>query len=181
MSMVIRGAILSLVVFYLYVAYIVTHPNVSAAYRDYYIARSTDLTIAERRKLPPLQAGRDHDHKDAAIAFDHWSAPEETFRWNDGTSARIIFKLNAVPTAQAPGRLVVNLMPHGVQRTRWRLNGADLGERQVTGEAQLAFSLAPGMLRAGENVVEIDMPDARRPNTSDGRLLGLAFRSLRLE
>lgn len=72
-------------------------------------------------------------------------------------------------------------MPHGAQRTRWRLNGTDLGERQVAGEAQLAFPLKPGLLQAGENVLEIEMPDARRPNESDGRLLGLAFRSLRLD
>jgi hypothetical protein len=43
--------------------------------------------------LPPLQAGREHDHKDAAIGFDKWSGPEETFRWNDGKPAKLTFKL----------------------------------------------------------------------------------------
>ena len=181
MNMVIRGAIITLGAFYLYVAYLMTHPNVSAAFREYYILRSTDLTVAERRKLPPLQPGRDYDHKHAALGFDKWTAPEETFRWNDGKSARIIFKLEPGAVAQAPGRLVFNLMPHGTQRTRWRLNGADLGERQVAGDTQVVFPLKPGSLREGENVVEIDMPDARRPNDSDGRLLGLGFKSLRLE
>lgn len=93
MSLVIRGAIVSLCAFYLYVAHATIHPKVSDAYRDYYILRSTDLTVAERKRLPPLQAGREHDHKDAAIGFDKWSGPEETFRWNDGKPAKLTFKL----------------------------------------------------------------------------------------
>lgn len=181
MNVVIRGAIISLAAFYLYVAYLMTHPNVSAAYRDYYILKNTDLSIAQRKKLQPLQIGRDYSHKDTAIGFDGWSGPEETHRWNDGKSASLVFRLDPGPVAQAPRRLALNLLPHGTQRTRWRLNGTDLGERQLAADTQLAFSLAPGLLREGENVLRIEMPDARRPGSGDGRVLGLAFKSLRLE
>jgi len=181
MNVVIRGALISLAALYLYVAYLVTHPNVSAAYRDYYILKNTDLSIAERKKLPSLQPSRDYSHKDAAIGFDRWSGPEETHRWNDGKSARLLFRLEQAAVAQAPRQLGLRLMPHGTQRTRWRLNGTDLGERTLAAEAQLEFALVPGLLRTGENVLEIDMPDAHRPDSGDGRVLGLAFKSLRLE
>jgi hypothetical protein len=72
-------------------------------------------------------------------------------------------------------------MPHGTQRTPWRLNGADLGELLLADDTQRVFPLAPGSLRAGESMVEIDMPDAHRPNDSDGRSPGLAFKLVRLE
>jgi hypothetical protein len=181
MTIMIRSAIISLVVFYLFVLYLMTHPNVSPAYRDYYILKSTDLTVKERARLPALQPGREYAHKDAAIGFDKWSGPEETFRWNDGKRARLVFRLDSATLAQAPTRLVLNLSSHGSQRTDWRLNGAGLGARQVAGDGVLEFSLKPGMLRSGENVIEIDLPDAHRPNDSDNRALAIAFRSLRLQ
>lgn len=181
MTVVVRGMIVFLAALYLYVTYIVTHPNVSVAYRDYYILRSTDISIAQLKKLPPLQIGHDYTHKVADIAFDGWSVPEDAFRWNDGKTAKLIFTLSPESVAQAPHRLVIDLVPHGEQRTRWWLNGKDLGWHQIAGDMKLTLSLSPGVLRARENVVEIEMPDAHRPNESDGRRLGLAFKSLRLE
>lgn len=181
MKLLVRGAIVCLLAFYLYLAYLMTHPNVSQAYREYYILRSSGLSIAERRNLAPLRPGQDYSHQTTAIGFDGWSGAEPTHRWNDGKSARIIFKLDAAALAQAPRRLVLTLMPHGPQRTHWRLNGTGLGERQVAREMQLAFALSPGLLREGDNVLEVDMPDAHRPDNGDGRVLGLAIKSFRLD
>jgi hypothetical protein len=181
MNVVVRGAILLLGIFYLYVTYLMAHPNVSAAYRDYYILRTSDLSFAERKKMVSLRIDQDYGHKDTAIGFDGWSVPEEWFRWNDGKSAKLIFKLDLETVAKVPARLVLHVLTNGKQRTRWKLNGADLGERRVDGDTRLVFVLRPDFLHAGENVVEIDMSDAHRPNQSDGRALALAFVSLRLE
>ncbi|XYJ11326.1 hypothetical protein ACSUZJ_04885 [Telluria sp. B2] len=181
MTIMIRSAIISLVVFYLFVFYLMTHPNVSADYRDYYILKSTDLTVKERARLSAMQLGQEYAHKDAAIGFDKWSGPEEAYRWNDGKRARLVFRLDSDTVAHAPTRLVLSLMPHGTQRTGWRLNGNELGTRQITSEGLVTFPLKPGMLRSGENVIEIDLPDAHQPNDNDGRALGVAFKSLRLE
>ena len=180
MSGLIRISIIVLAAFYLVVVYLVANPNVSPAYRDYYILRTASLSDAQRKQLQPLQIGRPYTHRDSVLGFDGWSWPEETHRWSNGKSAKIVFRLDA-KAAQAPQRLALRLASLGTQRTRWRLNGTDLGERRIGGEAELVFPVKPGLLREGENVVEIELPDARLPGNGDARRLALAFKSLELE
>ena len=180
MSGLIRTSIIVLAAFYLVVVYLVANPNVSPAYRDYYILRTTSLSDALRKQLQPLQIGKPYTHRDPVIGFDGWSEPEETHRWSSGKSAKMIFLLDTT-AAQGPRRLAIRLAPLGTQRTHWHLNGTDLGERRIGGEVELAFPVKPGLLREGENVVEIELPDARMPGNGDARTLALAFKSLRLE
>jgi hypothetical protein len=182
MSVVIRGAIFLLIAFYLYVMYIVKHPHVSDSYREYYMLRTSDVSIGERKRMLPIQIGHDYMHKDATtIGFNGWAWPEDAFRWNTGKSAGFLIKIDSDTLARSPTHFVFDLMSNGKQHTHWQINGVDLGEYVIEKDGQFILPLKPGSLRIGENVIKIDMPDAHRPNQNDDRELGLAFKTLRLE
>lgn len=179
MKSLFRAGIVVLAAFYLFLLYAVANPRVSQAYRDYYILKSTDLSIAQRQALAPLQPGRLYDHQDAALGFDRWSGAEPTHRWSMGKQVRLVFRLDGAGAgAQA---LVLHVAPLDRQPTTWRLNGRALAEPVLDRETELRLTPAPGLLRPGENVLEIDLPGARSPGSGDPRLLALAFKSLRIE
>ncbi|WP_313706118.1 hypothetical protein [Massilia sp.] len=179
MKAIVRAAIVLLAAFYLFLVYAVANPRVSQEYRDYYILKTTDLSIAQRQGLAPLQPGRAYGHQEAALGFDGWSAPEPSHRWSNGKRVRLIFRLDAA--GAGAHALVLHVAPLGTQAITWRLNGRQLAVRELDRETELRLAFEPGLLRAGENILEIDLPGAHSPGSGDPRLLALAFKSLRIE
>ena len=135
----------------------------------------------QRRRLRDYQAGADiTPASDRAVFFD-WHAPEKGWRWSRGASSELLFRL----AAAAEERLwVVELVAGslGEQRVSLQLNGEPLAELRLEGFSPTAhtFVVAAASLRFGEeNRMRFEVPGARS-TAEDSRVLGVAFRSLRL-
>jgi hypothetical protein len=181
MKKVTRLAIVLVLAFYGIVLYALAHTNVSDAYRDYYILRSNNLSIAERKRIQPIEEGRVYTFRDQAIGFDGWYMPQETQRWNIGKSAKIVFRLDSARSADAPRAVVMRIAPWGSQKTVWRLNGEQIEAREIGQETQLRLPLKNSLLRDGENFLQLDMPDARELGKGNPKLWAIAFKSMTFE
>lgn len=114
-----------------------------------------------------------------------FSGPEEGYRWSDGKEARIVFSLRG---GAAPRLITVSGASYLRQRVRVRINGVDAGDMLFTGgrleERTLAIPPA-AQSEDGQYEIAFGFPDAVRPadkrGDGDTRLLGLAFRWIRLD
>lgn len=162
--------------FYAFVAALAARPQVSEAYRDYYIDRQVELSIRERQELPPLRRGKIYTHTTKAIGFVGWAPAETRYRWSLGHNAKVIFVIDDKAPPPATLRLAVTSL--GPQRVLWTLNGATRGEAVLDGEGLAYLDIEADSLRTGENVLRLEFPDAHRPSNEDPRTLALALHTL---
>lgn len=176
------AAVLSVALFYLYVLGVTLIPDVSEEYRDYYITRESGLSPMERKRMGAVAPGDVLAFDDPKIGFDSWSGAEEGFRWSLGARPQLHFLLRDEEDAAGIDALVLQVRPMGEQRVRVFLNGEALGEHHLSSSQGVALSIpvAETLLHEGENILSLELPDARRPGNGDPRELGLAFISLHL-
>lgn len=122
------------------------------------------------------------------FALTGWSVPEATETWAIGTASRIVLPRPSTPAAYV---VVLRLRPHVItgkieaQRLGVTVNGTMLDAFTLT-HATTRACVIPWSVVTARPKLEIDfaMPDAARPtnlaNSTDSRLLGVAFTSLRL-
>lgn len=115
--------------------------------------------------------------KDPRLSFTGWSTPEGTHLWSLGTRSSIRFTLKN--SSALKGRLSLQVASFGLQKVNIHLNQAQVFNGQLNGEMQIETSHAPYV--EGENLLEIDTPDAQAPSANDARLLGLALRNLQIK
>jgi hypothetical protein len=174
-----RIAIGALCAFYLAVAWTAVHPQVSPAYRAYYIEGSDFMSPWQHRQLAPLAPASEHGADDPALMFDGWPARGDGQRWNGGRSARLVFRVDGHALAAGPHALTLRLLPLGTQASEWRLNGQAIGSHRLQGASVLRLDLAPGSLRPGENELRVTLPDARVVGKGNLRMWALRFDGLR--
>ncbi|MCB1664959.1 MAG: hypothetical protein KDI28_04230 [Pseudomonadales bacterium] len=180
MKRVLLGALLSVLLFYLYVLGVTLIPDVSDEYRDYYITRQSGLSPRERERMETVFPGETLLFDTTKIGFDSWSAAEAGFRWSLGASPQLHFLLETGQEAAEIVALELELRPMGRQRVRVVLNDQALEDHELTEAETLRISVPDTLLRAGENTLRLELPDARRPGNGDPRELGLALVSLSL-
>lgn len=180
MSLIFKSIVLLLSIFYSFVLNIALNPKVSDAYREYYISKTTSLSPTERKKFPPLEIGKFYSHQTDAIGFDGWSNAEENYRWNSRNSVRIIFRLKNT-LLYFPKKIVLHVVPFRIQMIRWSLNSGKISDVIVKEEMDLTLSLENSRLYEGENILYLNLPDARRADNRDQRFLAIALKSFRLE
>jgi hypothetical protein len=112
-----------------------------------------------------------------------WSLPEEGFTWTDGPQATLRLLLDGpardatlaftVPIANTePGRL-------DRQRVVVSVNAAQVGTVLVPGAGHYTLAVPGRLLREGENLLALDLPDARSP-AAGGRRLAVALHTMQL-
>lgn len=137
----------------------------------------------------PLLIG--HGSDPDAIRLRNFDTPEEEFAWSMGRFAEAVFDCDpGALAAAAGGALLLDIDTFRVppvlagQNLLVFLNGLRVHSAFVTARSILAIQLRPGMLRAAENTLTFDLPDAIRPmefGMEDGRMLGLKLFSIALE
>lgn len=132
-----------------------------------------DLPL-ESEKAPVFGAT---SFKDPRLSFMGWSTPESTHLWSLGTRSSIRFTLKN--SSALKGRLLLQVASFGLQEVTIRLNQTQIFNGQLNGEMQIDKAHAPYI--EGENLLEIDTPDAQAPSANDARLLGLALRNMQIE
>lgn len=101
---------------------------------------------------------------------------EDGFRWTDGNRASITFNWDdAVDFLQ----LRIRCSTFGQQRISLSLNNFDIYDETVHGDQVMLISNIPSLKR-GHNVLQFNLPDARKPEAGDGRFLALAFREFEI-
>ena len=147
--------------------------------------RWSGASVVARRYEPG--ATIDFANPDSTIGYlqDGFSSQEDGFRWSDGPSARLALR---VPVSTRPFRLAWSAQSFGRQRVRVDVNGVTVGDTVLTGSdlEERTFPLLPDLpVREGLYEIRFHFVDAARPSdrigTDDGRLLGLAFRWLRMD
>lgn len=178
MNLLLKTTSALLVAFYALVAILAFNPEVSEAYRDYYIDRNIGLTVTERKDLPPVRLGTIYSHRTKDIGFVGWSAPEERHRWTQDHRAKIVFRVDTSSSGGIPGEMRLNVFPLGRQRLQWQLNSGPWEKRLIGSSEEWRVFLDPEQIRPGENVLQILLPDARIPGNGDTRLSAIALQKL---
>lgn len=129
--------------------------------------------------LPRVRPGQRYPHDAEALLFLGWSYPEAEHRWSLGSDGRIAFYLDDPKAFR--GTLTLTLGALGEQRVAASLNGLPLGSTTITEPRAWQLSIPADALIAGRNVLDLQWPNARRPDTGDFRILAVSVRDLVLE
>ncbi len=112
-----------------------------------------------------------------------WSLPEEGFTWTDGPQATLRLLLDGPPRDATLAFTVpiANTEPGRLDRQRVvvSVNAALVGTVLVPGAGHYTLAVPGRLLREGENVLVLDLPDARLPATG-GRRLAVALHTMQL-
>lgn len=108
-----------------------------------------------------------------------WSHDENDHRWSMGNLSSINFYLNDVD--MECNALFIEGKTYGIQRLLLTLNGIKIYEIELSDVKEvLKVDLPQNLLRSGENVLNLELPDARIPGNGDTRMLGLALVSFKI-
>lgn len=136
----------------------------------------------QRKTLEPYAFGDTIEPSSERAVFDGWWEVESAWRWSNQTDPAIHFRLPSDVTLPRHVQLDLICGALDTQQVALELNGERLGEQTWDGfEPHLLRLSFPGrLLVAGaENTLRLDVPGARAVS-EDRRILGLAFRSMRL-
>jgi hypothetical protein len=146
------------------------------------LSRAVEERLEPRRYqllLPAIFFSREN------AIFVGWSEPKNGTRWSECMDTGIIFELGDLDLAGQPYVLEISAGSLGVQTVSVYVNGVGIGGLVFPGPATEASRrtipfdgalLEPNAL----NEISFYLPDARSPNRSDPRLLGLTLTELRI-
>ena len=127
--------------------------------------------------LPPLTSGEVIEHSSSAVVWTNWSSDEGTHRWSLDHQSSVIFTIKPFVFG-SQGILEIELNSFGEQNISIRLNGSLIYRGCLKGQTdRLNVIFNEKLIRAGQNSLEFEMPDARSPGPMDTRILGIALRS----
>jgi len=170
------------------VTYLAAHPNVTDAYRAYYIDRTSSLSPVMREAqidvLPAITIGQTYAHDAPELLLDGWDTPETMHTWTLGSHAQIIL---ALPASLPPQTQELTLTLRGMY---------------LTGAQRIIVHMEPSVARSdvidrtyrdGEDLVvtfqsisgtkriitlSLELPDAMLPRNGDPRVLAFALQSV---
>lgn len=177
------AALVVLTCFYAVLGYLSLNPNVSAEYRDYYINKTTSISPTQLKRLQPVEIGIPYAHTDEIhLGFKSgWSNAEKDFRWNSGHAASIVFIATARQQSEAK-TLHLKFHMQSSQIVEISLNGVPVFDKHLQDATEaIEIKIAPNCLKTGLNSIEFRFPNAKKPGTSDSRLLALALREIRFD
>ncbi len=142
------------------------------------IKRSLDYRLKNLQSIP---TGKPIFYNSKSIALDGWSRYEKGFVWSSGKSVKIIFKLNDIKSLR--GQIKFHIATLGSQRAELYINQQHIGSKVInTSNGYLTYSFDPNILNKDlSNTIQINLPDARKPQNVDTRILSLALVSFEID
>ena len=159
-----------------------------------FLASAVSLADHRRRHLLPALPARPLEEPiiptSRDVIFEHWSRPESggAWRWSNGTSASLLFRLDADLIGVGVVQLEIVAGTYWPQRIPIRVNGAEVGVLVSTEHwtpASYSFALDPAVL-GPEVEIEFSIPGAvdlaslGAEGGGDTRVVGLCLRRLSL-
>lgn len=114
------------------------------------------------------------------MAFEGWSTAEPSFRWSEGESAYLHFKIHE---SLAKKNIIakLNLQTLGDQNIQIYLNNQFLQKNDINFPQKKEFLLTlptPMLNKNDINTLKFEFPDARTPDSPDPRVLAVALYSV---
>lgn len=173
---------------YAYVLFAIFNPKVSQEYVNYYINKTTSLTVKQQQDLKksgsmiPIALGNSYLHDDNEhLVFDGWSGAEETYRWSDRKNPRILFHLSISAVPMGLYKIRIQALPNGTQELTLSINKVRSYKYILNQEQEITMEVSSLDLKDGLNEIAFVIPDARQPGNGDTRTLGLAIKLLKIE
>lgn len=174
-----RFAIFLIAAFYLFVLYLLLHPNVSDPYYRYYIAKDVNISPKQLEQIKALNPNKTYDHRNTDIGYYRgWSHSELEYRWTDGNHAEIKFIVD--DKNRFNGEIYIQGILFDRQRVSMSLNNNEIysGEVFERDGLELSIHFDKELLVDGLNTLAFDLPDARRPGGPDQRELAIALKQI---
>lgn len=166
---------------YAYVLFLARNPNVSDAYRAYYVDRTSDLPVwlAEDRPnlMPATVLDQRYPPQTAEVSPIGWSNPEPSQMWSLGQEAALYFVMpEGLDVDQTYEVVLEGTYLGGQQRVIAHMG--DATQDQVYSEGDdIVIPFRPGGITRNIAVLRLQLPDARQPSAADRRVLGFGLRS----
>lgn len=135
-------------------------------------------------QLPRLELGKRNDFRSEGLTFvNGWSHPEQTHRWTDSKEATLEFRVTKEATTHCEKPdAVLSGFTIEEQRVTVRTPGEADSLHPVSGQFEIRTPLSlKGWDWLTPFQLTLELPDARQPNPSDQRLLGIALQSFGLQ
>lgn len=127
---------------------------------------------------PPAKVDfRDEKH----VTWIRWSAPEQDSRWSAGKDVGMLFRLSASAAGSAHALEFTTMRTLGSNPVTVLVDDRPIAHTILNGPGRFRFEIPPGTLSAGVNDIEFQLPQAHRPESNDGRVLGVALADFELE
>ncbi len=131
--------------------------------------------------LPAIHPDEQMTFTSDRLVFIGWSDPERTYRWSSSTTPKIIFKTNTIEQTFA-GNITFHVDSFGNQNVTMLLNGQQIFSGILNGQDEkILIANLPSTIQNGLNILEFQLPDARRPGGGDRRRLAVALKSIQIE
>ncbi|HOP48063.1 MAG TPA: arylsulfotransferase family protein [Desulfobacteraceae bacterium] len=133
------------------------------------------------QKLKPLPFETELSFNDNPfLVFDGWSKPEQKFRWSEGNSASLHFRL---PREISRNKIFVKLCIHTLGRQKIQVYCNDKFVRDFDVQAGsskiMSFNLPASTVKPSDvNTLRFVLPGARSPDSPDPRLLAMALHGI---
>lgn len=169
---------------YGYVLHLARNPEVTDAYRAYYIDRSSDVPVwlaeVQPGNMKPLAVGKPYAHTSPDITLVGWSNAESGHVWTLGHQAMLFFLLPADVQPNQSYDLVLEGFYLGGEQliTSW-VDGNEITHTYRDGE-EIVIPLQIASFGERPVGVRLDLPHARAPGTQDQRVLSFALQSVLL-
>ena len=85
--------IAGLACWYVFVLSLIMRPEVSPEYAAYYMSRTSELSVAESRRIRPMEVGVMHGVEHPSIVFNGWGSPRDGRRPPAWAETRIYLEL----------------------------------------------------------------------------------------
>ena len=190
--LVLYLAAASVAAFELTVLYLSSRPNVSAAYRSYYITHGDKCYVPgakpEIKIGEPIRITAGNFTETCPFIGEGWSIPEDWGTWTDDSVARLSLPLPK--TVQGPFRLTLDV--GAISRTNHQTVTISAAGRQIDsidvatgGDREYSATIPAAAVGQGELALEFEIEDPVSPEDlgelTDPRRLGLSLHWLRLD
>ncbi|TNB49575.1 hypothetical protein FF124_01030 [Martelella lutilitoris] len=179
MTYAYRFIISLIAAFYLFMLYLLLHPNVSDPYYRYYIAKDVSINPKQLEKIEAIDPDKYYNHRNSDIGYYRgWSNPESEHRWSDGKYAEIKFIVGE--KSKFDGEIYIHGIVFDRQRISVYLNNNEIYSGEVFEREGLDLNIRfdKKLLVDGLNTLAFDLPDARRPGGPDQRELAIALEEI---
>lgn len=181
MKLFLRAGNVTLLALYFATIYCMFNPRVSQEYHEYYISKTSNLSLAAEKQLNsnPIQASKEYDHGSAQLGFSAgWSQADNAAYRTSGNFSRIIFYINE-GNYIFKGTLLLDISAPSTQPLEVFMNGSKVHSKILeAGREKISIDFSPSLLKKGRNMIELHTPDASQSGNGARRRPDLALNSL---
>jgi hypothetical protein len=142
---------------------------------EYYKIMANAMNASSKSDDFTIVPGEKYFFNNPLVPFINFSQAEDNYRWNDGKSAEIQFKIKNI--TKLSNIINLHIGTFGKQYITIKLNNHLLYENEID-NSDLTLSLEykkDWLITDKINILHFDLPNAKSPNSADKRVLAMKF------